>query len=110
VGIAWEPLDPETASALDAMVPGVRCDLDSLPMPGPSSAFTGIVEGWTERWEQDADTDTIFRTMTLHLSDVRWSFAVLTWAGIVPDTLPWSAVTGTWDELLTVDDLTEAAA
>jgi len=111
VEIAWELLDPGTVGDLEAMVPGVRCDLDTLPMPGPSAAFTGIVEGWTERWEQDTDTDEILRTITLHLSDVRWSFAVLTWVGIVPDTLRWNQVTtAAWEDLLTVEDLTEVLA
>lgn len=108
VQVAWELLDGPTATVLDAMLPGVRCQVTAMPQPGPAQTFDGCVEGWVERWAYDEAADDVLRTTTLHLSDVRWSFAVLTWDGIVPDDLPWDGIDATWDELITADDLQEA--
>jgi len=108
VAVAFEHLDPATAAQVAAMLPGGRVQVSGLPMPGPFPVFDGCVEGWSEVWQLDTATDQVLRTITLHLSDVRWSFAVLTWDGVVPDTLTWAEVDTAWDDILTADDL-EAA-
>jgi hypothetical protein len=109
VAVAWERLDPATAAAFEDAFPGIRCQVSGLPQPGPFQSFDGCIEGWTEVWAWDDDARQVLRTSTLHLSDVRWSFAVLTWDGIVPDDLPWDGIDCSWDQMLTADDLQEAA-
>jgi hypothetical protein len=108
VAVAWERLVGDQASALADAFPGVRCQVTGLPMPGPFTTFDGCIEGWTETWAWDDDARTILRTTVLRLSDVRWSFAVLTWDGIVPDDLAWDDIDCTWDQMIAADDLQEA--
>lgn len=106
VQVAWELMDPGSAAELDAAMPGNRVSLDHMPMPGPSTGFTGVLEGWSETWMRDTSTGDMQRTSRLHLSDLRWSFAVLTWAEIPPaetwDSLPPGR---TWEQMLTIEDL-----
>jgi hypothetical protein len=109
VDIGWELLDPATAAAVDGLVPGRIVQVAGLPQPGPFAAFDGCVEGWQETWAGDSDSGGMVRTVTLHLSDVRWSFAVLTWDGIVPDSTAWDGVDAPWDQIITADNLREAA-
>jgi hypothetical protein len=108
VEVMWEALDSGIRAALDAMLPGQMVEVTMLPQPGPFTAFQGCVEGWTDQWSWDDSAEAVLRTTTLHLSDLRWSFAVLTWDGFLPDTLTWDAIDCTWDQMLTADDL-EAA-
>lgn len=108
VEIMWEALDPATRGLLEAMMPGQVVEVGDLPQPAPFGVFQGCVEGWTDQWSWDDTAEAVLRTTTLHLSDLRWSFAVLTWAGIVPDDLTWADIDCTWDQMLTADDL-EAA-
>jgi hypothetical protein len=48
-------------------------------------------------------------TITLALSDIRHSFAVLSWNTITPDDLPWTSVGAAWDDIISNDDLEVAA-
>jgi hypothetical protein len=109
VEVMWEALDDPARAAFDVMLPGQMVEVSQLPQPGPFSAFQGCVEGWTDQWSWDDAAEVVLRTTTLHLSDVRWSFAVLTWDGIVPDDLTWDAIDCTWDQMITADDLEDAA-
>lgn len=105
VVLDWQALDPTTAEQLSAALPGTLVEITHLPPPGPFQTFTGCIEGWTDQWSWDDAAEAVLRTTTLHLSDVRWSFAVLTWDGIVPDTLTWDAIDAKWDQMLTAEDL-----
>jgi len=109
VELDWAALDPAVAVQLSAALPGTMVEVTHLPEPGPFQTFTGCIEGWTDQWSWDDAAGAVLRTTTLHLSDTRWSFAVLTWDGFVPDTLTWDAIDCTWDQMLTAEDL-EAAA
>ena len=105
VELDWAALDSTTAGQLSDALPGMLVEVTQLPQPGPFQMFTGCLEGWVDQWSWDDHAEAVLRTTTLHLSDMRWSFAVLTWSGITPDTLTWAAVDNTWDELITADDL-----
>ena len=95
-------------SAADAgpyrdLLPGIRCDMRGLPAPAPSNGFNGVVEGWQETYR--ANGQAIAHTLTLALSDARWSYAVLSWDGVPPETV-WAHVESAWQEIMTIDDLT----
>ena len=104
VDVFWEALDPATATALAAALPGQRVQVTALPEPGPATAFEGCIEGWDERWDR-GDDGSMLRTLTLHLSDLRSSFAVLTWDQVTPTTLTWDATTAVWDDVISSGDL-----
>lgn len=84
------------------LLPGIRCDILGMPGPVPSTAFNGVVEGWQETYI--ADGATISHTLTLALSDARWSYALLSWDGIPPETV-WVDIDNAWREITNVDDL-----
>jgi hypothetical protein len=99
------------APALNSLLqslPGRLVTVTGLPQPAPSAQFDGVLEGWTETWRSGWD-GRVRRSITLALSDIRHSFAVLTWRTIAPADLPWSAVDAGWGDLISNDDL-EAAA
>lgn len=93
-------LDPQTRADLYQVKPGQRVDLTGLPQPAPAAGYQGVVEGWTET----------VNTITLHLSDVRHSYAVVTWEA-VPPTVTWQAVPPSlvWGDAIDRDRFEEAA-
>lgn len=84
------------------MWPGVRADITGLPLPAPSNGFNGVVEGWQETYTANAGA--MAHRLTLALSDARWSYAVLSWDGIPPETI-WDDISAAWQELNTEADL-----
>jgi hypothetical protein len=108
VQIDTAAMPPAALNLLLQSLPGRLVTVTGLPQPAPSPVFDGVLEGWTETWRGTWD-GRVRRTITLALSDIRHSFAVLAWDTIAPADLPWSAVGAGWDDLISNDDL-EAAA
>lgn len=103
VTVALELLDPAAYSEVLGLLCGDHVTLRGLPQPAPATDWTGIVEGWT--FTQWADAGAIREQMTLTLSDLRLSLAVMRWDEY-PGLYMWSDHPG----YLTWDNLTDVAA
>lgn len=75
---------PERDQVL-AIVNGRLVNVPNLPQPAPYESFTGIVEGWAETYTPGV------HVMTLSISDPRYSYETVTWAG-VDAALTWGNV------------------
>jgi hypothetical protein len=91
--------DPLRAEVL-ALVMGSRVLLNDLPQPSPASDYLGIVEGWGEQYVNGT------HTLTLSLSDPRYSYAMATW-GSVDNALIWGDVNASiqWYNVVLPEDL-----
>jgi hypothetical protein len=79
---------------------GSRVLLNDLPQPSPASDYLGIVEGWGEQYVNGT------HTLTLSLSDPRYSYAMATW-GSVDNALIWGDVNASiqWYNVVLPEDL-----
>lgn len=79
---------------------GSRVLLNNLPQPSPSTDYLGIVEGWGEQYSNGT------HTLTLSLSDPRYSYAMATW-GSVDIALIWGDVNASiqWFNVVLPEDL-----
>lgn len=85
IQIRVDLLTEPVKSQVLGLVNGSRVQLNNLPQPSPSTSYLGIVEGWGEQFVNNT------HTLTLSLSDPRYSYAMATW-GSVSNTLRWSGV------------------
>lgn len=100
VSILFHNLEPGDRAALLELVSGMSVILRDLPQPAPLGQFVGIVEGWTDTYTPGQ------HTLTLSISDPRYSFETVTWAGVDP-ALEWGDVPADlqWFEIITGSDL-----
>jgi len=85
IQIRVDLLNPTLQAQVLGLLMGSRVQLNNLPQPSPSTDYLGIVEGWGEQYVNNT------HTLTLSLSDPRYSYAMATW-GSVPLSLHWSGV------------------
>lgn len=99
VNVWPELLTADQATALLGLVCGDHVQLDGLPQPAPAQSWPGIVEGWT--YQQWWDTDRARVQVTLNLSDLPSSLAVMTWNDY-PPTYQWAQhpPLDTWADLI----------
>lgn len=85
------------------LISGSSVVVNDLPAPAPYSQFLGIVEGWSETYTPGQ------HILTLSISDPRYSFQTVTWAGVDP-ALAWGDVNAEiiWYNVVTSDDLLAA--
>jgi len=85
VQVYMDNLDAPTRADVLDLIQGSRVNMTALPQPAPQPTYLGVVEGWSESHTPEA------YTLTLSLSDPRYSYAMATWAEISA-SLIWSAV------------------
>jgi hypothetical protein len=100
VSIMVHNLDNTTRDKVLELVSGMAVSISNLPEPCPAPNYLGIVEGWGEVYTPGE------HILTLSLSDPRYSFETVTWAGVDP-ALEWGDVPAglQWFEVLTGNDL-----
>jgi hypothetical protein len=100
VQVLMETLTEPTLSNVLDLISGSRVNLDDTPQPSPIEDYTGVVEGWSETYTPGQ------HTLTLSLSDPRFSYLMVKWNEISP-TLVWSAVDPTiqWYNVVLASDL-----
>ena len=100
VQVLMETLVEPTLSDVLDLISGSRVNLDNTPQPSPIEDYTGVVEGWSETYTPGQ------HTLTLSLSDPRFSYLTVKWNEIDP-TLTWSAVNSTvqWYNVVLASDL-----
>jgi hypothetical protein len=100
VSIMVHNLDNTTRDKVLELVSGMAVSISNLPEPCPEPNYLGIVEGWGETYTPGE------HILTLSLSDPRYSFATVTWAGVDP-ALEWGDVPAglQWFEIITGNDL-----
>ena len=86
-----------------ALISGSSVIVNDLPVPAPFEQFLGIVEGWSETYTPGQ------HILTLSVSDPRYSYQTVTWAGVDP-ALAWGDVNPEiiWYNVVTADDLIAA--
>jgi len=82
------------------LVSGALVIVTGMPATGPYAEFNGIVEGWTDSYNNGQ------HVLTLSLSDPRFSYQMLEF-GEVTGTVTWADVgaDAQWFEIVTNDDL-----
>jgi hypothetical protein len=98
--VMLDQLDTTALTDVMNLENGDRVLITGLPAASPSGSYLGVVEGWSHDIAPDA------HTLTLHLSDPRYSFAMAEW-GDVSGSLTWSAVRAgaTWSDIVLPTDL-----
>jgi len=86
-----------------SLISGMSVIVNDLPAPAPFVQFLGIVEGWSETYTPGQ------HILTLSISDPRYSYQTVTWAGVDP-ALAWGDVNPEiiWYNVVTADDLIAA--
>ena len=100
VQVLMETLTEPTLSNVLDLITGSRVNLDDTPQPSPIEDYTGVVEGWSETYTPGQ------HTLTLSLSDPRFSYLTVKWNEVDP-TLLWSGVSPTvqWYNVVLASDL-----
>ena len=100
ISIMVHNLDTIPQEQILNLVSGMAVSISSLPQPAPLGQYLGIVEGWSENYTPGE------HILTLSLSDPRYSFETVTWAGVDP-ALEWGDVPAglQWFEVITGSDL-----
>jgi len=100
ISVLVDQLDATDTTALLELVSGDLVTVRGLPASGPYPDFNGIVEGWTDSYNNGQ------HIMTLSISDPRFSLQVLQWGQVTP-TFTWSEVGAgaQWFEIVTNSDL-----
>jgi len=103
ISVLVDQLDADDTTALLELVSGSLVTLTGLPASGPYSSYIGIVEGWTDSYNNGQ------HVLTLSISDPRFSYQTLTWGEVTAD-LTWSAVDAdaAWFEIVSNDSLVGA--
>ena len=100
VSIMVHNLDTVTRDLVLSLVSGMAVSLSDLPQPAPVANYLGIVEGWGEVYVPGE------HTLTLSLSDPRYSYETVTWGEVDP-ALEWGDIPADlqWFEILTNNSL-----
>lgn len=103
ISIQVQNLDTPTRNKMMELVSGMEASILSLPQPAPAAQFAGIVEGWGEVYTPGE------HTLTLSLSDPRFSFETLTWGEVYTD-ITWGGVfdSAQWFEIISNGSLAAA--
>jgi len=100
VSILMSELDEDQTTQVLNLVSGSLVNVIGLPASGPYTQFNGILEGWTDSYNNGQ------HILTLSISDPRFSYQILEF-GEVTDTLTWGDVDPgvQWYEIITNNDL-----
>ena len=100
ISILVNLLDAATTTAVMKLISGSLLRIYNLPAQGPYYDYTGIVEGWADSYAGGN------HTLTLSISDPRFSYQILKWADVIPN-LPWGSVydEARWFEIVSNNDL-----
>ena len=100
ISILVNLLDAATTTAVMKLISGSLLRIYNLPAQGPYYDYTGIVEGWADSYAGGN------HTLTLSISDPRFSYQILKWADVIP-SLPWGSVyaDAQWFEIVSNNDL-----
>jgi len=100
ISVLVDQLNPTDTDKLLGLVSGSLVMVFGLPASGPAPDFYGIVEGWTDSYNNGQ------HIMTLSISDPRFSLQVLQWGQVTP-SFTWSQVGpgAQWFEIVTQSDL-----
>jgi hypothetical protein len=100
ISVLVDQLNPADKTALLNLVSGALVTVRGLPASGPYPDFNGIVEGWTDSYNNGQ------HVLTLSISDPRFSLQVLQWGQVTP-ALTWADVGlgAQWFEIVTNSDL-----
>jgi hypothetical protein len=100
ISILVNLLDAATTTAVMKLISGSLLRIYNLPAQGPYYDYTGIVEGWADSYNGGN------HTLTLSISDPRFSYQILKWADVIP-SLPWGSVyaEAQWFEIVSNNDL-----
>jgi len=97
-----ELTDDQLDEAL-ALVSGNLVIVTGLPASGPYQSYEGIVEGWTDSYNNGQ------HVLTVSISDPRFSYQTLLWSQVLDD-LEWGDVDAAaqWFEIVSNNDLVGA--
>jgi len=100
VSILMNELDEEQTTQVLSLVSGALVNVIGLPASGPYTQFNGVLEGWTDSYNNGQ------HILTLSISDPRFSYQMLEF-GEVTDTLTWGDVSASvqWYEVVVNNDL-----
>ena len=100
ISILVNLLDAATTTAVMQLISGSLLRIYNLPAQGPYADYTGIVEGWADSYAGGN------HTLTLSISDPRFSYQILKWQDVIPD-LTWGEVYAQtqWYEVVSNNDL-----
>jgi len=103
ISVLVDQLVTEDTTALLDLVSGSLVAVRGLPASGPYPDFKGIVEGWTDSYNNGQ------HILTLSISDPRFSYQTLTWGQVLED-LTWGDVNAAaqWFEIVSNNDLVGA--
>lgn len=100
VTVAVEQLSSVDAAAVQAIRPGDRVIIPSLPQPAPYTSYLGNVEGYTESFTPNK------HRITFSVSNPRWSGSTAPWSSIA-GTKTWAAVNAArhWYDIVASSDV-----
>lgn len=100
ITILIHELDATQTTAVLKLVSGSLVIVNDLPAAGPYDAYEGIVEGWSDSYDNGN------HTLTLSISDPRFSYQTLLWSQVLPE-LTWTEVDAAaqWFEIVSNNDL-----
>jgi len=100
ISILINLLDAATKTEVMKLINGSLLRVYNLPTQGPYTDYTGIVEGWADSYQGGN------HTLTLSISDPRFSYQILKWQDVIPD-LTWGEVYAQtrWFEAVSNNDL-----
>jgi len=100
LSILMSELDADQTTKVLNLVSGAIVNVIGLPASGPYTQFNGVLEGWTDSYNNGQ------HILTLSISDPRFSYQMLEF-GEVTDTLTWSNIdpSARWYEIITNSDL-----
>ena len=103
ISILVHGLDATQTTAVLKLVSGSLVIVNDLPAAGPYDAYEGIVEGWSDSYDNGN------HTLTLSISDPRFSYQTLKWGQVLAD-LTWAEVDAAaqWCERVSNNDLVGA--
>ena len=100
ISILVNLLDAATTLEVMKLISGSLLRIYNLPAQGPYDDYTGIVEGWADSYNGGN------HTLTLSISDPRFSYQILKWQDVIPD-ITWGEVYAQtqWFEVVSNNDL-----
>lgn len=100
VTVIMEQLSAPQLTDVLALISGSKVGLDDVPQPAPIEDYVGVVEGWSEVYTPGQ------HTLTLSLSDPRFSYQVVRWNEI-STTITYATIDPTvqWYNVVVPSDL-----